>query len=439
MKTIKLLAILLSVLLSGSLQAEAIGTFPGDDDVVDTTNYIVYTGKVVDAKDNTPLPFATVESEGENIATVTNIDGNFTLKAPRNLRISTIKISYVGYKNAFESLQRFRNLDNNTILLEPTAVNLQEVTIRAEDAEGLIDEVLRNIRNNYSTEDMMMTAFYRETILKRRNYVSIAEAVIDIYKSPYDNNFRYDQARLIQGRKSADVEKMDTILFKVQGGPVTTLLLDVVKNPYILLSDQYKKVYSFHITSVISINDRLHYVVTFNQRPHVTSPFYKGKLFIDMDKLAITEAEFELNMDNKDEMELVNMFIRKKPLGLNVDPKRAVYKTKYTIEDNLTWYFSYARAEVKFDVKWDRKLFKTSYVTMSEIAITDRNDKPAERFAYKERYKRSQVLDELVYVFFDQDFWGEYNIIEPDQSIESAIERLNRKFLRSDIADNAQP
>jgi hypothetical protein len=439
MKTIKFLSIMLAIILSGSMHAEVFGTVPVDDDVTDTTNYIVYTGKVVDAKDNTPLPFATVESEGENIATVTNIDGNFTLKVPRNLRISSIKISYVGYKNGFESLQKFRNQDNNTILLEPTAVNLQEVTIRAEDAAELIDEVLKNIRNNYSTEDMMMTAFYRETILKRRNYVSIAEAVIDIYKAPYENNFRYDQARLIQGRKSADVEKMDTILFKVQGGPVTTLLLDVAKNPYILLSDQHKKVYNFHITSVISINDRLHYVVTFNQRPHVTAPFYKGKLFIDMDKLAITEAEFELNMDNKDEMELANMFIRKKPLGLNIKPQRAVYKTKYTIEDNSTWYFSYGRAEVRFDVKWDKKLFKTSYVTMSEIAVTDRSEQSAERFDYKERYKRSQVLDELVYEFFDQDFWGEYNIIEPDQSIESAIEKLNRKFLRSEDADNAKP
>ena len=304
----------------------------------------------------------------------------------------------MGYKNSTESLQKYKNLDNNIIRLEPTTVNLEEVTIRAEDAEELIDEVFKNIRNNYSTEDMMMTAFYRETILKRRNYVSISEAVIDIYKAPYDNNFRYDQARLIQGRKSADVKKMDTILFKIQGGPVTTLLLDIVKNPYILLTDQYKKAYNFYVTSAMPINDRLHYVVSFNQKPHVTVPLYKGKLFIDMDKLAITEAEFELNMN--DEMEVARMFIRKKPIGMNIMPQRAAYRVKYTIEDDSTWYFSYARAEVKFDVKWDRKLFKTSYVAMSEIAITDRNDKPAERFSYRERYKRSQVLDELVYVVF---------------------------------------
>jgi len=421
--------LVLAMILAGSMQAQAGIHSPGEEEATDTTLYIVYTGKVVDAADNSPLPFATIEGEGVNYATVTNIDGEFTLKVPREVTLNNIKISYVGYKNNIVNVATHRNLENRIIRLEPTSVNLQEVTVRAEDALGLIQEVLTKIGDNYSTEDMMMTAFYRETIKKRRNYVSISEAVVDIFKAAYSNDFKFDQVKLIQGRKSADVEKMDTILFKVQGGPVTTLLLDVVKNPYLLLSDQYQKVYHFYITGVISLNDRLHYVVSFNQKPHVTSPFYNGKLYIDMDKLAITEAEFELNMEN--EMEVASMFIRKKPAGVNVIPERAAYRTKYTIEEGNRWYFSYARAEVKFDVKWDRKLFKTQYSTMSEIAITDRQEETVDRIPVKERYRRSQVLDELVYVFFDQDFWKGYNVIEPDQSIESAIEKLNRRFLKT--------
>lgn len=429
----KRLSILFVMILSGFMQAQAGILFTGEEDTPDTTNYIIYTGKVIDAEDNEPLPFATIEGQAVKYATVTNIDGEFTLKVPRGVTLKNIKISYVGYKNNIVSVSGHRNLENRDILLEPTSVNLQEVTVRAEDALGLIQKVLMKINDNYSTEDVMMTAFYRETIKKRRNYVSISEAVVDIYKAAYANDFKYDQVKLLQGRKSADVEKMDTILFKVQGGPVTTLLLDVVKNPYLLLSNEYQKVYNFFVTGVISLNDRLHYVVSFNQKPHVTSPFYKGKLYIDMDKLAITEAEFELNMEN--EMEVASMFIRKKPAGVNVIPEKAIYRTKYTIEDDNTWFFSYARAEVRFDVKWDRKLFKTQYSTMSEIAITEREEDVVEKFPVRDRYRRSQVLDELVYVFFDQDFWKGYNVIEPDQSIESAIEKLNRRFRRN--ADTA--
>lgn len=420
---------ILAMLLMTAFQMQASVFIPEEEETADTVNYVIYSGIVVDAMEKTPLPFATIEGEGLNIATVTNIEGEFTLKVPKNSVISGIKVSYVGYKNGTEKVERFRNTTGELILLEPKAVNLQEVTVRVEDAEQLIADVLANISKNYSTSDMMMTAFYRETIKKKRNYVSISEAVVDIYKSEYDNDFKYDQVKLVHGRKSADVEKMDTVLFKVQGGPVTTLMLDVVKNPYILLSDNYRKVYRFFITGVISINDRLHYVVAFNQRSHVTAPFYHGKIYIDMDRLAITEAEFELNMEN--EMEVAGMFIRKKPAGMNVIPEKAAYRAKYTIEDNNRWYFSYARAEVKFDVSWDKKLFKTSYLTMSEIAITDRNEDLATKFTSKERFKRSLVLDELVYVFFDQDFWGGYNVIEPDQSIEAAIKRLNRKFSKN--------
>ena len=82
MKIIKFFSIMLALLLTGAMQVQATSTFPNDDDVLDTTNFIVYTGKVVDASNNSSLPFATIEGEGINIATVTNIDGNFTLKVP---------------------------------------------------------------------------------------------------------------------------------------------------------------------------------------------------------------------------------------------------------------------------------------------------------------------------------------------------------------------
>ena len=429
MKTFRNIATILVILMISGNATKASSFFEEEKEKTDTIKYSTYTGIIKDAQNNDPLPFATIESIGLNIATVTNIDGEFTLKIPERYTLNEIKVSYIGYDNAVEKADQFKNSNQKEVLLEPRSSNIKEVTIRVEDASTLIDEILANIKKNYSTEDMMMQAFYRETIKKRRRYVSISEAVVDIYKPGYNNDFKYDQVKLLHGRKSANVDKMDTILFKLQGGPATTLLLDIVKNPYLLLSREYKKVYTFNITGVVSMNDRLHYVISFEQKPHVTIPFYFGKLYVDMDNLAITEAEFELNMEN--ELAVSNMFIRKKPIGISVDPERAYYRSKYTIEDDK-WYFSYARGEAKFDVKWDRKLFKTNYSTMSEIAITKRSNEAVDRIPNRERFKKSQILDELVYVFFDQDFWRGYNVIEPDQSIETAIKRLNRKFVRSD-------
>jgi hypothetical protein len=204
-----------------------------------------------------------------------------------------------------------------------------------------------------------------------------------------------------------------------------------MKNPYILLTDEYREIYDFKINDVVNLDDMLHYVVHFQQKPKIDAPYYSGRIFIEMDKLAITEAEFELNLDNPIEAERI--FIQKKPAGMKVVPEKAVYRTKYNIQDDK-WYFSYARAEVRFKIDWEKKLFNTYYTTMSEIAITDKNIVTANKIQNRDRFKRTDILDELVYTYFDADYWGDYNVIEPDQSIETAIRKLNRKF-RVELSD----
>lgn len=413
----------LALLIGASAHA-----FTGEDDeMIDTINFKAFYGRVVDTSSGRTLPFATIEAVGSNIATVTNIDGEFTLKIAKESNITEMKVSYIGFKNQTIPLSEFKDKRTLAIGLEVSSVQLQEITIRPEDAIELIMDALRGIKDNYSVDPMMMRGFYRETVQRGRNYVSISEAVVDIYKGAYSNDFQIDQVKLFKGRKSADVDKMDTVLFKVQGGPNTAILLDVVKNPYILLSQEYDDIYNFHLSDVVSIDDRLHYVVSFHQKLYVEDPFYIGKLYIDMDKLAITEAEFELDVSNKEEA--ARLFIQRKPAGMSIIPERAVYRAKYTIEDNK-WYFSYARAEVKFKVNWKKRLFNTTYSTMSELAITDRTYEGIEKFATKERFKSKDVMNEKVYIFFDQGFWEGYNVIEPDQSIQSAINKLNKKYLK---------
>lgn len=413
----------LAIFISASIYAMP----KNKEEPIDTVNYNIFYGKVIDAQTSRTLPFATIEALGSNTATVTNIDGKFIIKIDKDTDVSDIKVSYIGFGNKTISTSKFKGDRTLTIKLEPSIVQLKEITIRPEDASKLINSVLSNIRDNYSTDPMMMRGFYRESILRGRNYVAISEAVIDIFKGGYSNDFQSDQVKLFKGRKSADVEKMDTVLFKVQGGPNTTILLDVVKNPYVLLSSEYHEIYDFLISDVISIDDRLHYVVSFEQKYFVEEPYYHGRLYIDMEKLAITEAEFELNTENHEEA--ARLFIRRKPMGMSITPERAAYRAKYTIEKDR-WYFSYARAEVKFKINWKKKLFNSTYSTMSEVAITDRTYEGIEKFAARERFKSNDIMGEKVFIFFDRGFWEGYNVIEPDQSIESAIRRLNRKYLR---------
>jgi hypothetical protein len=69
---------------------------------------------------------------------------------------------------------------------------------------------------------------------------------------------------------------------------------------------------------------------------------------------------------------------------------------------------------------------------MAEIAVTDRTEQEVAKFAGKEKIKYSDIFSEKVSSFSDPEFWGDYNVIEPDQSIESAIRKLSRKLKFSD-------
>ena len=202
------------------------------------------------------------------------------------------------------------------------------------------------------------------------------------------------------------------------------LQLDIAKNTESILTREAMEYYNYSLSGVIEIDNKPHYVIDFIQKPSVEIPLFMGSLYIEMESYAITEAEFGFNLSDKEAA--ASIFIRKKPLGMKVTPEIATYRTKYREQDGK-WYFAYSRAEVKFKVDWKKKLFNTYYTTMSEIAVTDRTDQEVIKFAGKDKIKYTDVFSEKVSAFTDPEFWGDYNVIEPDQSIESAIRKLSKK------------
>jgi len=152
-----------------------------------------------------------------------------------------------------------------------------------------------------------------------------------------------------------------------------------------------------------------------------------GNVYIDSENLAFTGIDFNLNIDDP---EMVSqMFIRKKPAGMKVEVQDANYMTQYRQVDD-TWYLKYVRLEARFKCNWKKKLFNSVYTTMTEMAVTDMDLENVKKFKYKEAEKMSDILAEQVHQFEDPDFWGEYNIIKPDESIEEAISKLNKKLKR---------
>jgi hypothetical protein len=426
MKTFKKISFItaaLSLLLYGYIASA--GNLP-----VGQQGYITIKGKIIDEENKSPLVFATVAVKETNVSIVTNIDGEFSLKISEPVTAKNIEVSYLGYKNKLVPISELKDDGyKNIITMESAPIPIKEIVVKPLDPDYIVSQAISNIHNNYETEPNLMTAFYRETIRKNRTYVSIGEAAVEIFKAPYNNDLRFDGARIYKGRKNSDVEKMDTVLFKLQGGPVIVLSLDIAKNTESILTKEAMAYYDYSLKGVVEIDNKPHYVIDFLQKPSVEIPLFMGTLYIEINSFAITEAEFGFNLANKEEAAAI--FIKKKPLGMKISPEIATYRTKY-LEQDGKWHFVYSRAEVKFKVDWKKKLFNTYYTTMSEIAITDRTNQEVVKFEGKEKLRYNDVFSDKVSAFADKDFWGDYNVIEPDQSIESAIRKLSRKLKFSD-------
>jgi hypothetical protein len=315
----------------------------------------------------------------------------------------------------------------NKIEMVSVPYEIEEVTIRKIDPKTLILTALGKIPENYSSQPVMMTGFYRETIKQNRSYVAVAEAVLDAYKASYRNPAESDRIKVFKGRKSEDVKKMDTVLFKFQGGPYTAFLLDVAKNPGDLLGEDALDFYNYRLAGTVNIPDGQAYVIEFDQKANIDFPLYKGKLYLDVSNLAIAGIEFEISPSMIDRVS--EFLIRKKPAGMTVDVESGHYLVNYRRIEGI-WYLNYVRTELVFRVKWKKELFRSTYTTMAELAITDIMLENVEKYKFRESSKFTDIFVEQVSDFEDPAFWGDYNIIKPDESIQAAIEKLSRKLKR---------
>jgi len=385
--------------------------------------YVTVTGQLKDAKTGEKIIYATITVPNTGIGTVSNSDGEFILKINKEIDAEYFEVSHLSYATTTfkvsESIGK-----NKTFYLEPQLIMLKEISVVPKDARGIVETALRNIKKNYSETPNMMTGFYRESIRQRRDYLSISEAVVDIYKAPY-SNMQEDQVKIYKGRKGTNVKKADTLMVQLQGGPNVSMLLDIVKNTDLSIALDNLDNYTFEFGSMVNIDNKLNWVIHFSPNVIREEPLYFGKLYISQDNMAISRAEFSLDLN--DEAKASRVFVQKKPMGLIFMPTSTSYLVTYK-EQNGKYYLNYVRVDLKFQCDWKKRLFKNYYTVMSEVAITDRREENVVKFAKQEVFRQNMVFAEKVEAFADADFWGEYNIIEPEDSIESAIKKLSKSM-----------
>jgi len=389
------------------------------------TTHLEHKGSVVDSKTKSPLIYADLNVEGTNIRSITNNEGEFLLKVPKEHLDKKVIISFLGYKTKQVLLSDFKK-NNTTISLDILVTKLNEVNLNTvKDAKQLFLDALKNKGENYYENEAIMTSFYRESIKKGRKNASLSEAVIEIYKQPTKTT-KKDILKLIKSRKNTNYSKLDTLALKLQGGPFSTLHTDIMKYPEYIFTEENLIYYDFEFETISQTNNHQVYVINFKQQGNVLSPLYYGKLYIDVSSLALLRADYKLNVSDK---KLASaMFVKKKPKKVNAYPLEAAYRVDYRVKDGK-WYYGYSNIHLIFKVKWKGRLFNNTYTLNSEMLITDwKQNITGAKPKPKESLKPSVIITDQASGFSDPEFWGEYNIIEPEKPIETAIKKISRQL-----------
>lgn len=376
------------------------------------------SGIVTDAKSGNPIAQATVAMAG--VSVVTNDDGMFTLKVKP--AAGTLTVSHIGYRTV-----RVKVSDNHsapvTVRLQPTAIQLKEVVVWNEDPWKLIEQALEKVPDNYNTTPQLYRCFYRETAQKRSRYIFVAEGVVDMYKTGYQKTVYRDRVAIVKGRRLVSPKQSDTLGVKVLGGPTLPVQLDVVKNTAFLLNQEELSKYTLGMAPAAVIDDRLQYVITLTPYVEQSYPLSYGKLYIDRETLAFTRVE--LSLDMSDRQKASNYMLHKKPHGVRFKPKEMSCLIDYRTVDGKTT-IHYVRNTFRFGCDWKRRLFSTNFTAVAELVVTDRLP-DVRPISGRESFDSRDAFFDHVDYFRDPDFWKDYNIIEPTESLDKGIGKIIKK------------
>jgi len=391
----------------------------------------IFNGRLVDASNNQRIPFATVWMRGTSISVVSNGEGDFSLKVPAEFPIDSIYVKHMGYRQ--QALLMAPNPDDRVnIRLTQSAINIEGITVNPSEPLRILRTALNIVRSNYPITPQRMVGFYREMIMKNNRYVSVVEAIPDIYKAS-TISAGGDQIRLYKGRRSYDDTRVDTLIMKYRGGLGTALNLDIAKRHDMVFvhPDSIARYYALTMEETTEIQGRPQYVIAFNQINYVDKPMlYRGRIYIDRESMAISRCEYNMNVE--EHADAYRAFVVSLPPRYRISMLESKVIVDY-IYNNGVWDYNYVNLEFVARVRSDKRRFNARYTIISELVITDRGSADVEKFPSKERLKTNDLVFDKIIDYDDDGFWEGYNAIEPEQTIENAVRRLNRNVRVDDI------
>lgn len=153
------------------------------------SEYII--GKLIDAKTQEPIVFASIRIKDRALGIISNTDGSFKIPLRYKEYGDIIEISSMGYQTKEILIQDFSVYELNDVRLQPATLELEEAIVTAEKkkkltATQIVRRAIRSIPENYPVEPFSTVGYYRDYQLDSLQYVNLNEAILEVFDEGFD-------------------------------------------------------------------------------------------------------------------------------------------------------------------------------------------------------------------------------------------------------------
>ncbi len=403
--------------------AKDVSAYGSKTDTIQASDITYLSGILIDETSGDPLPFATIGLKNKGRGTITNSNGEFGLKITTGSLNDTLSFSYLGFLGKEIPVNQFTG-KNKRVILTREFIPIPEIIIRTQVPQEIIYKTISAISDNYGSSPAMLTGFYREGVMKKKDLQVYSEAVLHIYKSSYSATILSDQIKVFKSRKIENAGIDDTLAVRLKAGLKTSLQLDLVKHSFDFLERGSMSDYSYRITDIVTYEDEAAWVIDFKQKEYIEEPLFRGSIYINTADFAILYADFELYP--KYLQKLKDSFILSSSRGYSTWPVSVKYRVSYR-KINNRYFLNHVRGDLEFISKQKRKLFNSRFKVFLELAITDANTENVNRFEREELAPVHSVFSRTI-TSYDRNFWGTQDFLKPEDNLLKELENMNVKL-----------
>lgn len=371
----------------------------------------------LDKESGSPVPYVHIVIKGENIGTISNIEGRAEYKIENRFLNRTLTVSAIGYISQDILIKKLVNKRVNKIRLEKQVYAISPVTISKLVSKSILKSAIQNIQDNYPCENHYYNGYFRTAFKENDEFVRYLEASVSVFDKGFHKR-RGVYAKIEQLRKSNDFRQ-----YKWNEG--NNYLADCLFNDPIRFKEEifdmdYIDYWDFRIENVLQSDSSIVFDISFSSKDNL-HPKLEGNVLIRKKDYAILQLDYTNDYDNKTLSP--NDSLQFKHLN-------TVFSIRYKdFGDKMIK--SYQSLKQDWDVvKQDRNADSTGDIHLGSITLYE------EFITYNFGYGRNMgivnFLEKSIDIYdlrfiYDKNFWINFNIPVDTESFKLAKDKLNSR------------